>query len=43
MTQYPEVYLAKELGIYANIALVTDYDAGLEDVTIYRLLLKRKF
>lgn len=31
MTQYPEVYLAKELGIcYANIALVTDYDAGLE-------------
>ena len=31
MTQYPEVYLAKELGIcYANIALITDYDAGLE-------------
>ncbi|MDQ2086154.1 S-methyl-5'-thioadenosine phosphorylase [Herbivorax sp. ANBcel31] len=31
MTQYPEAYLAKELGIcYANIALITDYDAGLE-------------
>lgn len=31
MTQYPEVVLARELGIcYANIALITDYDAGLE-------------
>lgn len=31
MTQYPECMLAKELGIpYANIALITDYDAGLE-------------
>lgn len=31
MTQYPEVILAKELGIcYTNIALITDYDAGLE-------------
>lgn len=31
MTQYPECYLARELGIcYANIALITDYDAGLE-------------
>jgi len=31
MTQYPEVILARELGIcYANIALITDYDAGLE-------------
>lgn len=31
MTQYPEGYLAKELGIcYVNIALITDYDAGLE-------------
>jgi 5'-methylthioadenosine phosphorylase len=30
MTQYPEVILARELGIcYANIALITDYDAGL--------------
>lgn len=30
MTQYPEVILAKELGIgYTAIALVTDYDAGL--------------
>jgi 5'-methylthioadenosine phosphorylase len=31
MTQYPECYLARELGIcYANIALITDYDVGLE-------------
>lgn len=31
MTQYPEAYLAREAGIcYANIALVTDYDAGIE-------------
>lgn len=30
MTQYPEVVLAQELGIcIVNIALVTDYDAGL--------------
>jgi 5'-methylthioadenosine phosphorylase len=32
MTQYPEVVLARELGLcYLNISLVTDYDAGLED------------
>lgn len=31
MTQYPEAYLARELGIcYVNISLITDYDAGLE-------------
>jgi 5'-methylthioadenosine phosphorylase len=31
MTQYPEAYLARELEIcYANIALITDYDVGLE-------------
>jgi 5'-methylthioadenosine phosphorylase len=31
MTQYPEGWLARELGIcYLNIALITDYDAGLE-------------
>ncbi len=30
MTQYPEVVLARELGLcYAALALVTDYDAGL--------------
>jgi 5'-methylthioadenosine phosphorylase len=30
MTQYPEAYLARELGLcYATTALVTDYDAGL--------------
>jgi len=32
MTQYPEAYLARELGIcYVNLALVTDYDSGLDD------------
>jgi 5'-methylthioadenosine phosphorylase len=31
MTQYPEVVLARELGIcYVNIALITDFDVGLE-------------
>ncbi|MGH9222984.1 MAG: S-methyl-5'-thioadenosine phosphorylase [Acidimicrobiales bacterium] len=31
MTQYPECVLARELGIcYAGVALVTDYDVGLE-------------
>jgi 5'-methylthioadenosine phosphorylase len=31
MTQYPECYLAMELGMsYAMIALITDYDIGLE-------------
>jgi 5'-methylthioadenosine phosphorylase len=31
MTQYPEAVLARELGIcYSGLALVTDYDAGIE-------------
>ena len=31
MTQYPEAWLAREQALcYANIALVTDYDVGLE-------------
>lgn len=31
MTQYPEAYLARELEIcYMNIALITDYDTGVE-------------
>jgi 5'-methylthioadenosine phosphorylase len=31
MTQYPELILARELQLcYLNIALITDYDAGLE-------------
>lgn len=31
MTQYPEAYLAREVGIcYAGAALITDYDTGLE-------------
>lgn len=32
MTQYPEVTLARELGLcYVALALVTDYDSGFED------------
>jgi 5'-methylthioadenosine phosphorylase len=32
MTQYPEAYLARELGIcYCGIALITDYDVGVDD------------
>ena len=45
MTQYPEAYLARELGMhYTGIALVTDYDTGVEDdpgiepVTMARVL-----
>lgn len=31
MTQYPEAILAREQELcYANISLITDYDAGLE-------------
>jgi 5'-methylthioadenosine phosphorylase len=34
MTQYPEAVLARELEMcYVNIALITDYDAGLEGET----------
>ncbi|MGH9055777.1 MAG: S-methyl-5'-thioadenosine phosphorylase [Acidimicrobiales bacterium] len=34
MTQYPEAYLARELGMcYAGVALVTDRDAGVEGGT----------
>jgi len=33
MTQYPEAFLARELGIcYSGVALVTDYDTGLEGI-----------
>lgn len=33
MTGYPEVVLAKELGMcYLNVSLITDYDVGLEGV-----------
>ncbi|HEX8770012.1 MAG TPA: S-methyl-5'-thioadenosine phosphorylase [Acidimicrobiales bacterium] len=33
MTQYPESVLARELGMcYSGLALVTDYDAGLEGI-----------
>lgn len=33
MTQHPEAYLARELGLcYAGLALVTDYDVGIDGV-----------
>jgi 5'-methylthioadenosine phosphorylase len=33
MTQYPELVLAREMEMcYANISIVTDYDAGIKDV-----------
>jgi 5'-methylthioadenosine phosphorylase len=33
MTQYPEAYLARELGMcYCGVALITDYDTGVEGV-----------
>jgi 5'-methylthioadenosine phosphorylase len=45
MTQYPEAALARELGIcYSGLALVTDYDAGVERAeavtmeTVFRVL-----
>jgi len=32
MTQYPEAYLARELGLcYSGIGLITDYDVGIDD------------
>jgi len=32
MTQYPEAYLARELGMhYSGVALITDFDTGVED------------
>lgn len=35
MTQYPESYLAKELDLcYLNLALVTDYDIGVDGVPV---------
>lgn len=34
MTQYPEALLARELGMcYANVSLITDYDAGIAGET----------
>jgi 5'-methylthioadenosine phosphorylase len=33
MTQYPEAFLARELGLcYSSLALITDYDTGLEGI-----------
>ena len=34
MTQFPEVILARELELcYGTVALVTDYDVGVEDIS----------
>jgi 5'-methylthioadenosine phosphorylase len=45
MTQYPEAYLARELGIcYSGIALVTDYDTGVEhDASIEAVTMRDVF
>jgi 5'-methylthioadenosine phosphorylase len=33
MTQYPEAYLARELGLcYSTLAMVTDHDSGVDDI-----------
>ena len=33
MTQYPEAYLARELGLcYATLAMVTDHDSGVDEI-----------
>lgn len=38
MTQYPECYFAKEFGIcYSSVALVTDYDVGLNECLSFNL------
>lgn len=35
MTQYPECYFARELGLcYSAVAAVTDYDVGLQEKTV---------
>ena len=44
MTIYPEVALARELGMcYVNIGLVTDYDTGLEGSNIKPVNIKEVF
>jgi len=45
MTQYPEAALAREAGLaYAGLALVTDYDAGLEgDASVEAVSQERVF
>lgn len=36
MTQYPECYLARELGLcYSAVAAVTDYDVGLQESVVF--------
>jgi 5'-methylthioadenosine phosphorylase len=45
MTQYPEVALARELGIcYGGLAQITDYDTGLEgDASIEPVTMEAAF
>ena len=45
MTAYPEVHLARELGMcYANVAMVTDHDAGAADAhPVSAAMVKRVF
>lgn len=44
MTQYPEAYLAREVGLcYAGLALVTDRDAGTDDAAVEAVTAKAAF
>lgn len=44
MTQYPEAALARELGLcYATVALVTDYDVGVEGVAEHAVTMEEVF
>ncbi len=44
MTQYPEAALARELGLcYATVALITDYDVGVEGVAEHAVTMEEVF
>ena len=44
MTQYPEAALARELGLcYATVALITDYDVGVEGVADHAVTMDEVF
>ena len=44
MTQYPEAALARELGLcYATVALITDYDVGVEGIAEHAVTMEEVF
>jgi 5'-methylthioadenosine phosphorylase len=44
MTQYPDAALARELGLcYATVALITDYDVGVEGVAEQAVTMEEVF